>query len=43
MTRIEDLSLNLLQKDTTIPQFKSSDSDLNEFLMLEAKDSKSRC
>lgn len=37
MIRIEDLTLNLLQKDTTIPQFKSSDSDLNEFLMQEAK------
>ena len=38
MIRIEDLSLNLLTKTTQIPDFKCQDSDLNEFLMLEAKD-----
>ena len=38
MIRIEDLSLNLLTKATQIPEFKCQDSDLNEFLMLEAKD-----
>ena len=38
MIRIEDLTLNILTKTTVIPEFKSKDSDLNEFLMLEAKD-----
>ena len=38
MIRIEELALNLLTKATIIPEFKSKDSDLNEFLMLEAKD-----
>ena len=38
MIRIEDLALSILTKTTVIPEFKSKDSDLNEFLMLEAKD-----
>lgn len=38
MIRIEDLTLNILTKTTVIPEFKSKDSDLNEFLMLESKD-----
>ena len=38
MIRIEDLALSILTKTTVIPEFKSNDSDLNEFLMLEAKD-----
>ena len=38
MIRIEDLSLSILTKTTVIPEFKSKDGDLNEFLMQEAKD-----
>ena len=38
MIHIEDLALSILTKNTVIPEFKSKDSDLNEFLMLEAKD-----
>lgn len=38
MVRIEELTLSILSKALIIPEFKSMDSDLNEFLMLEAKD-----
>lgn len=38
MIRIEDLALSILTKTTVIPEFKSKDGDLNEFLMQEAKD-----
>lgn len=38
MIALEELTLSLLAKDTLITEFKSSDDDLNEFLMLEAKD-----
>ena len=38
MIALEELTLSLLAKDTVIKEFKSSDDDLNEFLMLEAKD-----
>ena len=38
MIALEELTLSLLTKDTVIKEFKSSDDDLNEFLMLEAKD-----
>ena len=36
MIRIEDLALSILTKTTVIPEFKSKDGDLNEFLMQEA-------
>ena len=38
MIDIEDLTLSLLSKATAIHEFKCSDEDLNEFLLLEAKD-----
>ena len=38
MIRIEDLALSILTKTTVIPEFKSKDGDLNEFLMQEAID-----
>ena len=38
MTNIEDLTLSILTNAMVIPEFKSKDSDLNEFLMIEAKD-----
>ena len=38
MIRIEDLALSILTKTTVIPEFKSKDGDLNEFLMQEARD-----
>lgn len=38
MMQIEDLTLSLLSEDAAIHEFKSKDSDLNEFLMIEAKD-----
>jgi len=38
MINIEELTLSILTKTTVIPEFKSKDGDLNEFLMQEAKD-----
>ena len=38
MISIEDLALSILTKTTVIPEFKSKDGDLIEFLMQEAKD-----
>ena len=38
MTRIEDLTLSILSKSTVVEDFKSEDSDLNDFLLSEAKD-----
>ena len=38
MISIEDLALSILTKTTVIPEFKSKDGDLKEFLMQEAKD-----
>ncbi|MBQ8467789.1 MAG: GNAT family N-acetyltransferase, partial [Prevotella sp.] len=38
MINIEELALSILTKTMVIPEFKSKDGDLNEFLMQEAKD-----